>query len=323
MNYIAVCIEQLDLAAEQLRTATTSSDRFALILTDNIVELMIHLQCQEEVRHSQRIFNSRPKYCSHKRKEVLGRYFAPKVNFCLQLGKLDSDEVNFILKAHHYRNVLYHAGIRHDQIMHELAWQYHQLACKLFGRLRLVSFGWSAQAKVSSLVTRYVEGGDEAYATVHGQLPKIANMLASAKPASTKVFAQELSAYLTHRVSELEGSLEFLAADNPNGMTEAEIIEHVQLYNHIYGDESVYLDQVEKCKNPSDLDSLMYKVKQNWKAPISKSQLTRWKRQAMALTTESHTTKALTAFYKLDEEMSDFEGLIHDAAVTMAVDLDI
>ena len=45
MNFYCFCIEQLDLAAKQFRVISPSYGRFSLLITDNIVELMMHKHC--------------------------------------------------------------------------------------------------------------------------------------------------------------------------------------------------------------------------------------------------------------------------------------
>src|SRR4051812_20261188 len=106
MNHHAVCIEQLDLAAKQLGVCIPSYDRFALILTDNVVELLLHIRCQEEFRFDQVKWKLTRKYSADERKKVLGHYFVPKVRFCVKLGVISQAEADFITHSHEFRNEL-------------------------------------------------------------------------------------------------------------------------------------------------------------------------------------------------------------------------
>lgn len=71
MRYIYTCIEQLDLAAHQLAHVDNASyGRFALILTDNVVELLLHRFCSDEVLSDQRSYNRSPKFTAKERSIV-------------------------------------------------------------------------------------------------------------------------------------------------------------------------------------------------------------------------------------------------------------
>ena len=103
MRNIYPCIEQLDLAATQLRvTDNASYARFALILTDNIVELMMHKQCEVEFILDESwapILPEKQKYKPGLKRRVLGHHFEEKPKFLAKLGKISKDEMDFILVA--------------------------------------------------------------------------------------------------------------------------------------------------------------------------------------------------------------------------------
>src|SRR5437899_7421292 len=83
MQHILSYVEQLDLAAQQLKHVDDPAyGRFALILTDNLIELMLHKRCKDEMwMENLWVKIGKPKYTKKEREDVLGRYFAPKVKF--------------------------------------------------------------------------------------------------------------------------------------------------------------------------------------------------------------------------------------------------
>src|SRR5439155_17776651 len=170
-------------------------------------------------------------------------------------------EADFILRSHEFRNELYHTGMRHDQILHGLAWHYHDLVCRLFGKIEYTSYGWNSASKVSSAVKMYVEDVKNAYGTIRTQLPEIATKLARAKPAFGETLGRVLSDYLQRRLDEISDSLDFLVTDNPNGMSEPEMIEHIQMYDHIHGEESRWRVELANCRGPRELNALWKKVR--------------------------------------------------------------
>ena len=90
MRYIAACIDQLDLAATQLHQDNPAYRRFALILTDNVVELMCYTRCKEEFRWDGQVGGSE-KHSAQEKAQVLGNDFAAKVNFLRRLDVLTAD----------------------------------------------------------------------------------------------------------------------------------------------------------------------------------------------------------------------------------------
>src|ERR687895_539386 len=99
-------------AAQQLEHVNDPAyRRFALILTDNLIELILHKQCQDEMwKEDLWLKMGEPRYTTKEREEVLGGYFAPKVKFVKKLGLINQSEQGFILICHDYPNELYHTG---------------------------------------------------------------------------------------------------------------------------------------------------------------------------------------------------------------------
>ena len=46
MDHLIVCVEQLDRAIDELADGSAIAGRLALILTDNVVELLMHRRCE-------------------------------------------------------------------------------------------------------------------------------------------------------------------------------------------------------------------------------------------------------------------------------------
>lgn len=135
MRQIYACVDQLDLAAQQLTDAGPYSSRIALILIDNAVELMLHRRCKE---HALERYSLGDRPADKEAKAIhksLSQRFEEKPKFCCkELGVISELERDFILSAHKYRSEAYHIGILHEDILHALAWEYHELGCQLFGR---------------------------------------------------------------------------------------------------------------------------------------------------------------------------------------------
>jgi len=129
MKHLSLYVEQLDLSAKQIHYGDPSYDRFSLILTDNIVELMLHKQCERLILQDE--MWKRPewrKYDENVRKEVLGQEFKEKTKFLKNEKLLSEEEQIFINICHKYRNDLYHIGIKFNDILHSLVLHFINIA---------------------------------------------------------------------------------------------------------------------------------------------------------------------------------------------------
>ncbi|MEK6374509.1 MAG: hypothetical protein AABO58_17630 [Acidobacteriota bacterium] len=212
--YFFTCVEQLDIAAVQLAIDDAWHARFAVILCDNALELMLHKQAEEAVQRN-RLFHAFAKYQVDKLKlsEALGRHFDKKVSFShRELRRLSDEEAQFAKLAHGYRNELYHTGIAHDRILYPLAWHYHRLVCDLFSRLPLLGYSWSPTDPVSEVVRRHV--GDRPFA--HGNPFNVAAAsLHQARPSEEPNLQRALSLALMSRLREIGPYINELTIHDP------------------------------------------------------------------------------------------------------------
>lgn len=75
-------MEQLDLSAQQLEHLDDPAyGRFALILTDNIIERILHKRCQDEMWMEDLWLKiGEARYTAKEREEVLGRILLQRSN---------------------------------------------------------------------------------------------------------------------------------------------------------------------------------------------------------------------------------------------------
>src|ERR1019366_1141472 len=86
MQLFTTCVEQLDLAAIQLHQNNSAYRRFALILIDNVVELLAHNHCKKVLQDNCYTRILPPRYPKAIRDDVLGRDFSKKMKFLHGLG---------------------------------------------------------------------------------------------------------------------------------------------------------------------------------------------------------------------------------------------
>jgi hypothetical protein len=318
MRLLYPTIEQLDLAAIQLRDVRPFSGRLSLILTDNAVELMLHNMCKAEIDWDEHWHaTSGMKYSSAERRDALGTFFPPKVRLCRKIGFLTTDQGDFILACHGYRNELYHLGIRHDSIIHSLAWHYHDLACNLISRPgmhRMIM--WPIGHKVPPAVKRHLgQKGLEGGKTLEVMLANVSLSLCGRKPRLAVPLPETLAASLVTRADMLQELLDFVVHDNPEGDDEKETIKLLQFWHCLsFSPQSKDLERY-RAKRPSGATVFdAYRNRAQLNPPIKMNPLPKWRRRAMAIAKESVVAEALRKHERLKEEMSFFADAVERGA---------
>jgi hypothetical protein len=162
LRFLANVIEQLDVALEHLTKSDANNARFGLMLTDNVVELMLHQLAKDK--------KDELKICSYKREEfrhpaalakALGRNFESKVKFAKIIGTVPDEISETISILHSFRNEVYHIGLQHEAVLPTLATFYFKVACDFLQNYSPRGLSWGSnqrlpEAQKSSLVATAV-----------------------------------------------------------------------------------------------------------------------------------------------------------------------
>jgi hypothetical protein len=311
------CIEQLDLTAEQFQRRSSAYSRFALILTDNVLELLLHRFAEQELKWDEMSrMLGRQKYSANDKAKVLGQYFEEKPKFARKLGALSELEMTFVLICHRYRNELYHQGMMHESVIFDIAWHYHDLVCDLMPRMQRGAYRWRMGESISPAVQKYC--GEEGLSRdPHSLLPEVAGKLRAAKPNSLRSFALALSDAAIARVKELDGNIEFLIADSPKKRTRRDVIFDVQAWPFLLSDESKGSIELQPGEAITSFNDAFDLLRKRWKPPISKDPVYRWKVRGIQLRHETSVLKVLVKYQQLMDQMEDFDQKVRDAAIAL------
>lgn len=306
-QYFYTAVEQLDLAAQQLQTQEPSTARLALILSDNIVELMLHQQCSDAVWRDRlyRHLNKMP-LTPKRRTEIVGRYFGPKLGFCYrELGRFGSDVYETIRVAHDLRNELYHVGRRHEDIVYEVAWHYHDAACNLLGELPLEVYSWNTDDKLSDVVVRHATKSPWELKT---PFEDAAASLAASKPTQAPQLAAALANSLMLRLEIVENHFGWIMRGD-----ESDAIAEAEFDDFAYGDDSPVWDKVRDLAE-DERERALKRIRAKWQPRFTANPLPRWRRQCERLSTQRKRGSALATFHRLEAEIEPFERFIIKAA---------
>ena len=304
-------IEQLDLAAEQLQRDGANYGRFALILADNAIELMVHHKCQNIVMWDEVGPEVVPPRLDAKvRKEAKGTRLRPKVDLCLAESALSKDERDWILICHKYRNTLYHEGIAYESFCHDLAWHYHEVACSLLPRFA-GQLWWCSTDRVSDAVQRHTSDEGLRSFDAQGHLAEVVESLGDCRPTQQRSLSEALSSASLDRLESTAASLDFVARDNPNGLGKQQIVVNIQFHHHLRSID------FPKSLTHEDFPAFIEEKRKNWAPEYRQNPLPAWLRRARTLKEAASEIRALRRFDRLLRDSRHFERLVNDAAVSL------
>lgn len=285
MDYLIVFVEQLDRASDELVDGSAVAGRLALILTDNVVELLMHRRC-EEIFRREAASDSNPakagRYSGAARARVLGQRFDEKYKFLLSEGLISQQEVDFIRVCHAIRGEAYHAGMTHDGFVRELAAEYFSLACTLLARLQPSWRTSSPTQQHGPRLQRHLTStsdflGDRYLGT---SVEHIVESLLARRPQPGRNLPAALADTLAARLEGIEANLEFLVEEDPDsqGSRERELVE-LQRWADLYS--SVPLDvQQDEAKYSAFLQQRRVDMDSTWRPKLEQLPMEAWKSRA-------------------------------------------
>lgn len=305
-------IEQLDLAGRQLERIDANYARFAIILTDNIVELMLYRRCKRAIREDGTMFGYgrryqviEPKYTDEMRKATEDRSFETKVKFCRhQLQLLTEDEQVFINTVHQYRNEAYHVGIKHDDLLYPIAWQYHDFACDLFQKLSLSAHRITCSSDmISDVVKQHCHEEGLRLENFEEDLAKATTSLKQLKPQLSTGFAAQLSQCLISRIDDFDQALWSLTYQGQRDATE--MFHEVQFHFYLF-DDSPVKEQLTQPMLRWDYEKLWKEQRAKWPPKPKTLPTERWRNRANEL---SHVKCPMLAMKKSETLLREIEPL--------------
>lgn len=316
MRYVIPCVEQLDRAAKELHEKNAVNSRLALILIDNVVELVCHRRCKDLIDcDGGSSWADNPRYPHRQRRRVLGRFFDQKISFLRGEQLLAEEEREFILIAHEHRNKAYHIGLRDDSIIWSLAWHYHKLGCDLFGRLQPRWMGSTSSDPYTARVKFHLRNiGSRGALALFPDFQKLAESLSGVRPPTDRSLGVVLSEALLDELEELESQVEFLVTDNPTKMKKPEIVRHVQWY----ADLQAELDKTELFPSDQSYQKEVRRIRKlmdsTWKPKYEHLPIDSWRRRARELAREDSFLKALKKFESVRTDKNYLVEVIGEAA---------
>ena len=315
MRYKLTVVEQLDRAIRELRIDHPINNRLALILVDNATELILHRRC----RYHADLDRVLQKLSPRQRMKARGVFLDGKLKVLEAMGDISGNERAFIAIAHHYRNELYHVGLKHDGIIRSMTGCYFELCCDLFERLKP---GWSSVSSTDSfseILDRYLpeESAHGAFSIVESEV--FTKKLREQFPTAVDSLQETLAENARQTVEKLKGSLDFVVHENPGSQDFGTVLRNIQWHfdftralerEGVEGTWMVpgYLEGVERVRSS---------IEPSWRQRYKTVPAANWLKRADAIECESDELKAMARFQALRNDMQYLEEAISMAAIEL------
>lgn len=315
MERIVRYVEQLQLAGAYLHEKGTQYARLSLILCDNVVEVLAHERCRHYLLR-EASWLSAPKLSTKDREAARGQRFTPKVDLLLRLSDFTQDERDFAAQAHALRNECYHAAATHSEISWRVAWEYHELACALFERMRPVGMSWGGSipqsAPAADLLERAGFKGGRFPGDWDGAFGRLAAVLRATKPSATDSLGKVLSDAAQRRFSELVSTIEFLAQDGLQTDDLDEVIR-VAFFCGTFDFDSLTVG-IDTQTQPGfvEFHKRREAAQTSFVSPLRFARVEGWVQRSEALMREASSTKALVKYMDLRRESEDADTILHE-----------
>ncbi|WP_411725756.1 hypothetical protein [Methyloglobulus sp.] len=314
---VYTCIEQLDLAAQQLDRRDPSYARFALILTDNVIELIIHRICLSELSFDAMLVKiGGSRFTSKQRSYARSQYFEPKIKLCKVIGKITSNQFNVIKICHGYRNELYHAGLKYNGIIWDIALFYYDFAIDVF---ESAPDYWCSGIPVTPTVEKHAAKKDGRGIIHEIGMSEIANSLRQLKPSRHRALSMALSESALEQTNDAAENLEFLVNNtsaDPKKRTEDEIVEELQFYDYIYSEESVK-ERLSKAQNLTEYRETTNLIRKSWKPKHKSNPLPKFREQAKKIAKKSEDIDGLKEFESFKNNFTYFSRVVEENAIAL------
>jgi len=305
-------VEQLDRAAEELRGGTDVGNRLALILVDNVIELLLHRYCESRFGWQTLLTLHKPsqRYSRAAKTRVLGNRFDEKVKFVKAEERLSEIEAYFINLCHKYRNEAYHVGLSRENVLLPVASLYHELAVELFIRLDTKTRGHGRKIEVPERVAKHAPPSwSTGYVDLYDTAP-IAKSLDSARPALPRSAGAFYADALDDWISHLEKVTDYTVRGF--GLPIPDLLKKAQWSKDLFSD--IPPDVQDGDPLAHHMSQKVERMTSSWQPKYNALPFEGWKNRTARIRTNENGRAALASYDRLYDEIEYFDAFILDAA---------
>jgi hypothetical protein len=288
---------QLLRASDFLASRSALDARLALVLSDNVIEVLMYERVLLEFAYDdERIrYRSSPKFPVEQRVEVT-KYFGKKVGFCsTYLGLISSDYAEILRIAHELRNEAYHTGLLREQIIRPVALTHFRVVCRIAPQLWRGSYRMPRREEATAFLSRFGVPGEMFFPQTYAELCD----LLRGRVDDPSPLAKSLSGDLLRLTEDIEDSLHLLAADGRQESLD-DVLKRVQFINSAVAVST--FDEFQRAYEQFD-------------PPIKFERILAWKKRAAKLASDENDAHALAKYAQLYDDVEPLAETLAQAVI--------
>lgn len=269
--------------------------RLALLLLDNLAEILIHREVEYQLAFASMFRSLREPAVSRRKEKKIRRYFGEKVAYLVELGLVEATHARMLDKLHLYRNEAYHHDEVRTQTLHTAVDIYFYLCCILMKSLPVHSYQATATSKhLKPFVddARWVNGFE-----VQG---RVADSLLVERRLNRAQINVLLRTHLRSRLSDMREMIEYWAGEFPALRTPADVLHHCQVPE----------DAIRTMEDLANIRSVA--------VPHDLESIHAWEQRADMIDKEMSVDQAFIAFAEIED---DFETL-EEQVIKLSTEMD-
>lgn len=316
IQFLVDQIDQLDLALDQLAVRDRNFDRFAIMLVDNVVELVLHQYAQDRSYESESWRQLNPeKYDQKLLTAALGQHFDAKVKFASSTGLVTSDLAESLRLLHGFRNSAHHRGLRHEGILHSLAILYFVSCCALLKEYSPRYFSWSSDLKVPHRAIKYVgQIGVGSFSKPSGVLGQAWARLEEVAKSMDGTLVADLAQDMLNTIEMADNSIDFLATNNPSGiLSRDQVVVETQTW-YVAGSEEGLRYAKEHGYDGDQNRDLIAWVMNNYPLQARRDPIPLWLERQKSLAGEKDAHVALRKYCSFMSQTQDLRRQVEENA---------
>ncbi len=321
LKFLGDILEQLDLADEHLGLSDPNNARFALMLTDNAVELTFHKIATDTQLELQHLAYKREQFRHH---AALGRaiskHFEPKVKLVELLGIIPPEVAHSIVVLHRRRNEVYHLGVQHQAILLILARYYFHLACAFLAIWRPAHFYWSSNQVLPERAKKYFSGPS----SFPGKLDHFhlaCRDFAAAHESVRLMLPEALSDHMLEIVEMTDTDLDIVSNDAPQKSTRDDAIVSCQAWAVAFSEKG---REIATERGAGELSVWKYVdwFKSNYEFAFRSDPIPGWRKRAEDLRHADSPHKALKVYFDFLEQTEEVRQALRENAMAVERHID-
>lgn len=309
-QFFADQIDQLDLAIDQLAVRDRNFDRFALMLIDNVVELVLHQHAKNKLMMGNAFASDRkPKPEWKAVVDATGPSFDAKVRHARSTAMISAATADSIQYLHSFRNSAYHQGSRHESILHSLAVFYFRAACAVLRAYKPAFYSMHSSDKISHRAVKYLGkpglfDQQDAFDRATGRLTEVAETLG-------ENLIDDLQADMLSTIEQIDDWLDFVSENSPNFPSRDEAVRHCQAWPFAWTDEAKAFAKANGC-NATHMGEYVEWLGHNYSWQVKTDPVASWKKRHGSLKKENDTDAALKKYCDFMKQTQAFRDALEE-----------